>query len=67
MQARAQDFMIKAEFFEMRAITEILYNQVARVTSLFKDYLIFDDVCEFLSAFNKLPHSQFTIVQTAIF
>jgi len=40
--------MIKAEFYEIRSINEILYNSQNREVAIFKEHLIFDDVCEFL-------------------
>lgn len=41
--------MIKQEYYDLKAVNSILFNQSARIVSVFKDYLIFDDVCEFIS------------------
>lgn len=46
----AKKFMIKQEYYDLKCVNNILFNQQARVVSIFKDYLIYDDICEFLTA-----------------
>lgn len=41
--------MIKQEYYDLKSINSILFNQQTRIVSVFKDYLIFDDICEFLT------------------
>jgi len=42
--------MIKPEYYDLKAVNSILFNQQAKIVSVFKDYLIYDDVCEFQTA-----------------
>lgn len=35
----------------MKIINDIIYNEQTNVVSVFKDYLIFDDISEFLKRF----------------
>ncbi|CDW74106.1 UNKNOWN [Stylonychia lemnae] len=46
----AKKFMIKQEYYDLKAVNSILFNQQARIVSVFKDYLIYDDICEFLTS-----------------
>lgn len=50
--------MIKDEFYSNRAITEVLFNQMSKTVSLFKEHLIYDDACEFFQKFNYLDSSK---------
>jgi hypothetical protein len=59
--------MIKKEFFDNRAITEVLFNLSTPLVSIFKDCLIADDVCEFLNVFYQNLESHFAIAQAGIF
>ena len=49
LHSKAQNNVIKSEFFENRAINEVLYNSTSKTVAVFKDHLIYDDVCEFLT------------------
>jgi len=42
--------MIKQEYYELKSINNILFNQQTRLVSIFKDYLIYDDICEFMTS-----------------
>ena len=61
LQAQTAEFTIKKEFFDNRAITEVLFNQNTPLVSLFKDYLIGDDICEFFNSFNSHRQSEMAI------
>lgn len=41
------------EFFNVKVINDIMYNEKVQIVSIFKDYLIMDDLTEFL----KRPYS----------
>lgn len=36
------------EFFNVKVVNDIMYNEKVQVVSVFKDYLIYDDLTEFL-------------------
>ena len=40
-------------YLNLKAVNDLIYNEPTRKVSIFKDYLIFDDVNEFL----KWPYS----------
>lgn len=40
--------MIKQEYYDLKAVNSILFNQQSRIVCLFKDFLILDDICELL-------------------
>ena len=46
-----QRFMIKEEFYESKKVVELLNtNSRSFLVAIFKDYLIYDDIYEFLSS-----------------
>ena len=47
--------MIKEEFYTNRIIDEILFNSNSRIVSIFKEYLIIDDFCEFTEKYFEMP------------
>eukprot|EP00347_Sterkiella_histriomuscorum_P009465 403341110 len=61
----AKKFMIKQEYYDLKAVNSILFNQQARIVSVFKDYLIFDDVCEFLTSTYTVDQSKVLFAQYA--
>lgn len=40
--------MTSKDFYNVKVINDVIYNENTHVVSVFKDYLIFDDVSEFL-------------------
>ena len=36
------------DYYNSKVITDIIYNENSNIVSVFKDYLIYDDVSEFL-------------------
>ena len=50
--------MILQEFYNIKCINNILYNKQVRLVSVFKDYLIYDDVCEFMSEYYTAVESK---------
>lgn len=45
--------MTSREFYNTKVINDIIYNEPTNIVSQFKDYLIFDDVSEFLKRFYR--------------
>ena len=61
-------FMIKNEFYEARKTVELLRNEVrTHLVSMFKDYLIYDDIYEFLSELYPLKVAADILVRHAVF
>jgi hypothetical protein len=44
----AQKFTIKHEYYNLKSVNDIIFNMNSRVVSIFKDYLIMDDICDFI-------------------
>ena len=40
--------MTTMEYYNVKVVNDIIYNEPTHVVSVFKDYLIFDDISEFL-------------------
>jgi len=40
--------------FSIRCLNDIIYNEKAHVVSVFKDYLIYDDMSEFLKRYDTI-------------
>ena len=40
--------MTSKDFYNVKIINDIIYNENAHIVSVFKDYLILDDISEFL-------------------
>lgn len=45
------------EFYNVKIINDIMYNEKVRIVCLFKDYLIFDDLTEFLKRSYTYPEA----------
>lgn len=43
--------MTSREYYNVKIINDIIYNENTHIVSVFKDYLIYDDVSEFLKRF----------------
>ena len=41
-------YLTSWEYYNSKIISDIIYNENTHIVSVFKDYLIFDDVSEFL-------------------
>jgi hypothetical protein len=41
-------YLTSRDYYNSKVITDIIYNENSNIVSVFKDYLIFDDVSEFL-------------------
>lgn len=44
-------YLTSREYYNVKIINDIIYNENTHVVSAFKDYLIYDDVSEFLKRF----------------
>eukprot|EP00350_Pseudokeronopsis_sp_OXSARD2_P012698 CAMPEP_0170552194 /NCGR_PEP_ID=MMETSP0211-20121228/10114_1 /TAXON_ID=311385 /ORGANISM="Pseudokeronopsis sp., Strain OXSARD2" /LENGTH=137 /DNA_ID=CAMNT_0010859769 /DNA_START=1110 /DNA_END=1523 /DNA_ORIENTATION=+ len=52
-------YLTSREYYNVKIINDIIYNENTHIVSVFKDYLIFDDVSEFLKRFySKLESIQ---------
>lgn len=61
-------FMIKQEFYESRKVVELLNTNARSVlVAQFKDYLIFDDIYEFLTSTYSLQFSLDILTRHAVF
>ena len=40
--------MTGKDYYNVKIINDIIYNESTHIVSIFKDYLIYDDVSEFL-------------------
>ena len=43
-----QKYLTSKEYYNTKIVNDVIYNENTNVVSIFKDYLIFDDVSEFL-------------------
>ena len=43
-----QKYLTSKEYYNTKIVNDIIYNENTSVVSVFKDYLIYDDVSEFL-------------------
>ncbi len=41
-------YLTSREYYNSKIVNDIIYNESTHVVSIFKDYLIYDDVSEFL-------------------
>lgn len=41
-------YMISKDFYNVKIVNDIIYNESTHIVAVFKDYLIFDDLSEFL-------------------
>ena len=44
-------YLTSREYYNIKVVNDIIYNETTHIVSVFKDYLIFDDVSEFLKRF----------------
>jgi hypothetical protein len=44
-------YLTSLEYYNVKIINDIIYNENTHIVSVFKDYLIYDDVSEFLKRF----------------
>jgi hypothetical protein len=44
-------YLTNREYYNVKIINDIIYNECTNIVSVFKDYLIFDDISEFLKRF----------------
>jgi hypothetical protein len=58
IQGTSRKFMIKNEYYDLKVVNSILFNQKTKLVSIFKDYLIFDDICEFLQGDYTIDQSR---------
>jgi len=47
----SQKYMTSRDYYDAKIVNDIVYNEPTRLVSIFKDYLIYDDVSEFLKRF----------------
>lgn len=52
-----QKYLTSKEYYNTKIINDIIYNETTNIVSVFKDYLIYDDVSEFLKRFYKKNES----------
>lgn len=43
--------MTSKDFYNVKIVNDIIYNEPTHIVAVFKDYLIFDDLSEFLKRF----------------
>lgn len=44
-------YLTSRDYYNSKVITDIIYNENSNLVSVFKDYLIFDDISEFLKRY----------------
>lgn len=44
-------YLTSREYYNSKIVTDVIYNENTHIVSVFKDYLIYDDVSEFLKRF----------------
>ncbi len=44
-------YLTSRTYYNVKVINDIIYNECSNIVSMFKDYLIYDDVSEFLKRF----------------
>lgn len=44
-------YLTSRDYYNVKIVNDIIYNENTHVVSVFKDYLIYDDVSEFLKRF----------------
>jgi len=48
LEKASKNFIIKDQYFLTRTMNQIVFNESTRIVAVFKECLIFDDLCEFL-------------------
>lgn len=49
--------MTSKDFYNVKIVNDIIYNEPTHIVAIFKDYLIFDDLSEFLKRFYDTTES----------
>ncbi len=49
--------MASRDFYSVKVVNDVIYNENTHVVSIFKDYLIFDDISEFMKRSYDLAES----------
>ncbi len=44
-------YLTSRDFYNVKIINDIIYNECTHIVSVFKDFLIYDDISEFLKRF----------------
>lgn len=47
-------YLTSRDYYNSKVITDIVYNENTNLVSVFKDYLIYDDVSEFLKRYGNI-------------
>lgn len=50
--------MTSKDFYNLKIINDIIYNEQTNIVAVFKDYLIYDDLSEFLKRFYDKSESK---------
>jgi hypothetical protein len=50
-------YLTSREYYNVKIINDIIYNEQTHIVSVFKDYLIFDDISEFLKRHYSRPEA----------
>jgi hypothetical protein len=53
-----EKYTTTTEFYEAKIVHDIMYNENTRIVSVFKDYLIMDDLTEFMKRWYEEDDSQ---------
>ena len=48
LQQNLSKYMTSKDFYNIKVVNDVIYNENTHIVSVFKDYLIFDDISEFL-------------------
>lgn len=46
-------YLTSRDFYNVKIINDIIYNECTHIVSIFKDFLIYDDISEFLKRFYR--------------
>lgn len=47
----SRKYMTSKEFYNIKIVNDIIYNEPTHMVAIFKDYLIYDDLSEFLKRY----------------
>ncbi len=53
----AKKYLTSRTYYNVKVVNDIIYNECSNIVSMFKDYLIFDDVSEFLKREYTTPEA----------
>ena len=48
-----EKYLTGMDYYNVKVINDIIYNDETNLVTLFKDYLIFDDISEFLKRYYR--------------